>query len=418
MMFEPPPANDFERFYSTYFDRCRSACPHIKVIAAKWTFEDLIPGLSDFDTRFIVDDSTMPDDWHEISLQVGRVHTELAREEPSWARILEHLPGLNLTVTEIADPRFYYPEFNQWTFYDGDEAAIARIESYLDSVSWSRRDELFHLKKIATYFGPYQRGIDPPVNMNKWESKYPLHSRYMHYFTPPVQSAVSLAGKRNVRGKFEALRLARQLFDKPEVIDMVLDCTAAHYERAEDYEEPRLTEIERQLEDYLCGMWVSLAEHVSLLQVEANDTRRTIGDKIAAIEVDPIEAFYEGVKFSRLMKGRLLFWAEEILWFDPTCPIRIELNRIVTNFHDKPLVNYGRIRYGQTLEPAEVIERLRGELLSDADCEGISEFVHRASTPVEAGGERERARQVADVYEPVLSTLERIGADLLRNDYG
>lgn len=70
MKFAPAPANDFRDFYETYFARCRALVPNIRVIAAKWTFEDLIPGLSDFDTRFVVDNAMTVDDWHEMSLAV------------------------------------------------------------------------------------------------------------------------------------------------------------------------------------------------------------------------------------------------------------------------------------------------------------------------------------------------------------
>ena len=175
----------------------------------------------------------------------------MAREEPQWARILEHLPGINLTAAEAAEPMMYYPEFRQWTFYLGDPQPAATIESYLDSKSWEVRDELYHLKRWATFFGPYQRGIDPPINLGRWESKYALHSRLMHYFAPPVQAAVSLAMRRTIRGKLASLRMARDLFPQPQVIEMVLDTVARHYEPPQLYEDPRLEELERELDGYL-----------------------------------------------------------------------------------------------------------------------------------------------------------------------
>src|SRR4051794_24647414 len=84
--FTPAPANDFDAFRREYFARCRARVPQICAVAAKWSFEDLIPGLSDFDTRFIVANGMTPDDWKRMSLEVGRVHTEMAREFPHWAR--------------------------------------------------------------------------------------------------------------------------------------------------------------------------------------------------------------------------------------------------------------------------------------------------------------------------------------------
>ena len=133
-----------------------------------------------------------------MSVAVGDVHTRLAREAPRWARILEHLPGLNLTRNEMTSPVTYYPEFQQWTYYKGDGQVLGSIRTCLARKRWASRDEAFHLKKFSMYYGPYIRGIDPPVNLGKWENKYPLHSRFMHYFSPPVQSAVSIVRTRGV----------------------------------------------------------------------------------------------------------------------------------------------------------------------------------------------------------------------------
>ena len=413
MHFAPQPANDFRRFYETYFTRCRAVCPKIKAVAAKWTYEDLIPGLSDFDTRFIVDNDITLDEWRAYSIRVGEVHTSLATECPNWARNLEHLPGLNLTEAEVTHPLLYYPEFKQWTYYDGDTATRQRIDAHLATVDWSQRDELFHLKKVATYFGPYVRGIDPAINLGPWESKYPLHSRFMHYFTPPVQALVSLAQRGTVCGKFEALRLARHVLPRPDTIDMLLDCVARHYETPALYDEPALTELERQLKSYLTEAWGSLADRVTLVDVAPGDSRDDIRRKVAAVPVDPAESFFEGVKFSRFMKGRLLFYARDIAGFESAFLIRNELGRIVTNFCHQPLQAFGLVRFGETLEPNDVLDRLRGDVLTAQDCAGMQDFAQIAGAPVAEGAEKQRARDVAEVYEPVLSTLEKLSAALL-----
>src|SRR5262249_52276025 len=141
MKFQPRPSNEFPEFIQIYFGRCRAACSKILACGAKWTPEDLIPGLSDFDTRFIVADDTTTEDWLQMSSFVGQIHTELAKEKPGWARILEHLPGVNLSLSEIMDPVFYFPEFQQWTFYDGDPQIIQHAQDYLNKKTWGRRDQ-------------------------------------------------------------------------------------------------------------------------------------------------------------------------------------------------------------------------------------------------------------------------------------
>lgn len=397
-----------------YHQRCLALVPNIRAVAAKWTFEDLIPGLSDFDTRFILDDGMATADWSAMSLAVGQVHTQMAHEFPRWARNLEHLPGLNLTVSEVTDPRLFYPEFQQWTLYEGDPRKVEVIESYLNAHVWSPADELYHLKKFATFCGPYQRGIDPPVNLGPWESKYPLHSRFMHYFAPPVQAAVSLVQRRNVRGKFEALRLARVLFPNPHVIDLLLDVVLArHYEVPELYEEPCLGELERALEGYLADAWASLEPHLTLVKPAHSDSRGDIRRKVATLPVDPVQTFFEGVKFSRLMKGRLLFYAQDILWFDSAWLVRNELGRIAANFHDKPLSIYGRVRFGRTMTPAEVLDAIRSDVITSEEADGMSRFAEVARRPTPPGQEKAHARAVADVYDHVLAVIEKLSADLM-----
>jgi hypothetical protein len=411
--FAPRPENDFRRFIDTYFTRCREVCPKIQALAGKWEFEDLIPGLSDFDTRFVVDDSTTADDWAEISLAVGAVHAELAREEPQWARILEHLPGINLTAAEATNPVMYSPEFRQWTFYLGCPEIITAIESSLQDQPWSARDELFHLKKIAVYFGPYQRGIDPPINLGPWEAKYALHSRLMHYFTPPIQAAVSLAKRRSVRGKLDSLRLARELFGQPLVIDRVFDTVARHYEAPDLYDAPRLESLERELEGYLQGAWARLAGCVSLVEVDPADSREDLRRKTAAVGHDPADALFSSLRFARLLKGRLLFYARSIPWFDSEWLIHNELGRLVANFYRTPLVAYGQIRFSAKLAPEEVLDRLRGNLLDSEVCDGVNNLVDLVRTPLVSGQERQRATGVAVAYDAIHTMLVVLSTDAL-----
>jgi hypothetical protein len=273
---------------------------------------------------------------------------------------------------------------------------------------------LYHLRRVAAYIGPYQRGIDPAINVGPCESKYPLHSRFMHYFSPPVQAMASLAAGRTIRGKFESLGLARDLLPRPQVIDMVLDSVACHYEQPESYREPRLSEIERALAGYLVEAWASLAGRTTLVQPEAGHGPDDVRRKVAAVAADPAAAFFEGVKYARFMKGRLLFYADDITWFDSIWLIRNELGRIAANFCLKPLQTYGRVRFGVALPWEQVLDRLHGGLLLANECAAMREFARVAGGLVADGGEKQRAREVAAVFEPVVATLEKLGADLLQ----
>src|ERR1051326_2351715 len=212
MNFAKKPKNDFPEFIETYFRRCRDRVPRIEANAGKWTLEDLIPGLSDFDTRFLVNDAMTAEDWCHMSMEVGRVHLELAQERKDWARNLEHLPGVNLKWNELFDEQLYFTEFAQWSFHHGDTKHIEAARRHVTGRAWTDTDKLYHWKKIAIYYGPYNRAIDPPVNLGAFENKYSLHSRLMHYMAPPVHSAVCLMERKTSPGKLDAFRKARSLF--------------------------------------------------------------------------------------------------------------------------------------------------------------------------------------------------------------
>ena len=224
MKFPVKPANEFGEFMDLYYERCKGRIPQIEAIAAKWEFEDLIPGMSDYDARFLYCDEMGVDDWCAASEALGEVHLDICESHARWARILEHLPGINLTWAEFTDESLYYPEYNQWTIYrTANEAKLEEARKYLAGHEWDERDEYFFLKKFLTYFGRYDREIDPAINMGAFEAKYPLHSRFMHYFAPPLQSAVCMILKKVVCGKQESIREAQRLFPELKVLDELID---------------------------------------------------------------------------------------------------------------------------------------------------------------------------------------------------
>ena len=142
MQFANLPENDFLNYIKTYYDECRGRFERIEAIAGKWMFRDLLPGMSDFDTRFIVDDNMQADDWCEMSEAVGAAHLALCQRYPCWSRNLEHLPGINLTWSELASERLYYPEYKQWTFYFTEEPELlSETRAKLSTRKWDEKDE-------------------------------------------------------------------------------------------------------------------------------------------------------------------------------------------------------------------------------------------------------------------------------------
>jgi hypothetical protein len=406
--FAPCPPNDFAEFIETYFVRCRERVPQIEANAGKWTFEDLIPGLSDFDTRFLVSDSMTARDWCAMSMEVGRVHLELAKERKDWARNLEHLPGVNLRWSELFDPQQFFTEFGQWSFYHGSEPRLQEARRHVTGHEWTRLDELYHWKKIAVYYGPYNRTIDPPINLGPFENKYSLHSRLMHYLAPPMHSAVCLMERQTTPGKLDAFRRARSLFPNPGTIDLALDLIARHYEEPHYLTEPGMTELDGKLESYLTEVANTLLPG-SPLDCPRNPTVAQLKHAVArASGAVSFAQLFENLKFGRLMKGRLWFYAQDILWFDSRLLIRNELSRIRNNFLETPVRLFARLAYGKDTTVERALELLEGDVLGREDIEACRRFAVAARPECPDAELKPRAAEIADVFDPFLCAMERL----------
>jgi len=407
--FTPRPTNDFPEFIRTYYERCKAKVPQIEVIAGKWTFEDLIPGMSDFDTRFILTDDMGPQDWCDMSEAVGEVHLAMCNEFPHWARILEHLPGVNMTWEELKSEETYFPECHQWSAYFGKKETFETTIAELKKRGFTRKDEFFHLKKFFLYYGPYKRGIDPAINLGPYENKYPLHSRIMHYFNPPLQSAISVIRRDWVRGKREAFRLAREMFPHPGFIDELLSIIDQHYEVEALYREPELSKLEGKLFDYLKEVFRQLREKITIVQVENKDNPAEYREKLNKIMIDPCMQIFDSAKFSRLMKGRLKFYTKAGSFFDSKWLIQNELSRIGRSFFATPFTIYWKT-FGdrENLAPLEIAKRLTGEIFTQADFFFIKRFSDLTMHGYQEGEEVEMARQIAKVMDGFYLALDKL----------
>ena len=410
MRFPPRPENDFADYIRTYYRECRYHFDKIEAIAGKWMFRDLMPGMSDFDTRFIVRDDMTVEDWCRMSTVVGEVHLQLCEKYPCWARNFEHLPGVNLTWGELGAERNYYPEYQQWTYYHSQHPdKVSRALDRFARRPWDAKDEYFHLKRFCLYYGRYSRTIDPAINLGVHEGKYPLHSRIMHYFNPPVLSAVCLLERHNIGGKMDGFEIAERLFPELRCWELVREILHAGYETPRWYAEPQVTELEDVLEEALASIAGRLREVITLVPPAAGTDiaawRRALGE----VPLDPALVIFDNAKFSRLMKGRLHFYGNAPSHFDTTWLIQNELKRLGESFFRAPFRTYWRIRTGEEVEdPAEILDQLRGDPLTDAEVEATREFARLTPGSWENGREHEIAAAITEVFDGFFSALTRI----------
>ena len=410
MNFTPRPDDSFADFSEIYFRRCRERVPQIEANAAKWTFEDLIPGLSDFDTRLIVRDGMSAADWNRMSTEVGRTHLELARERREWARTLEHLPGINLQWSELTAPEQYSPEFGKWTFYRGDETKLGEARAAIAAHRWSHEtDGTFHWKTFTAYHGPYDRAIDPAINLGPYENKYPLHSRLMHYFAPPLHAAVCLLENKTVPGKLASFRRARELLPDPALIDLVLQLVENHYESPEFLTEPGMTALDRRLEAYLQTTAEQLRAGTDRLACSARPTPAELREAVRKIDGGPpLIQLFENTKFARLMKGRLWFYGQNVLWFESHWLIQNELNRMRRNFFEIPFRLFARHILERDLTPEQALDALAGDLLDREQVAACRRFAILSRNDCPETELKPRALEIAAGFDPFLEALETL----------
>jgi len=410
MKFAPKPENDFAEFIRTYYRACRHRFAKIEAIAGKWMFRDLIPGMSDFDTRLILHDDMTIDDWCALSTIVGETHLELCHRYPCWARNFEHLPGVNLTWHELTSERTYYPEYQQWTYYDTEEPA--RVSAALRTLAerpWDIKDEYFHLKRFVTYYGRYDRSIDPPINLGVHENKYPLHSRIMHYFNPPVLAAVCLLNRRNLAGKMDAFETASRMFPHLRCWDVVREILHANYELPQWYREPQLTQLEDLLETALAAIAPNVLDAVRIVPGDAGTDMRRWKTALRNAPLDPALVIFDNAKFSRLMKGRLYFYTHAPPHFDTTWLIQNELRRLGNNFFRVPFATFWKIKTGEVMhDPAPILDQLRGDPLTKAELEATKAFGRLTPGHWEAGQEQQIAQAIIGVFDGFFSALTKI----------
>jgi hypothetical protein len=366
--------------------------------------------MSDFDSRFILSDDMSVDDWCTMSTAIGETHLALCEKYPCWVRNLEHLPGVNLTWSELSSERSYYPEYHQWTYYQTERprnlgTALERFAGR----AWDEKDEYFHLKKFCLYFGRYDREIDPAINLGVHENKYSLHSRVMHYFNPPVMSAICVLERKNLCGKMDAFEIAERRFPELHCWDLIREILHGNYETEKWYREPDLTQLEDALEDALHQILKRLRDAVTLIPEDAGIDIDAWRQALAGVKLEPALVIFDNAKFSRLMKGRLHFYGNAPPHFDTTWLIQNELRRIGNSFFRVPFRTFWEIRTGNVVEdPAEILDELKGDPLNEAEIEGAKAFARLTPGHWEEGKEAEVAAAIVDVFDDFFRALNKI----------
>jgi hypothetical protein len=255
-------------------DGLAAASPRVVALIAKWSKEDLVPGLSDMDFRVVCDAQTTAEDWASIDWHVGRLHRQMVADHPEWNRINEHTAGAGVSLAEFDTIGFHHPEYAVWTTWWGQESWAEALQLRTLSRPLSPYDEQYHLGRFLAYYSPYIHGIDPPINLAEFEPKYALAE---HGFA-----------KRQVWAVFEQID--------------------AHYETPEQTDTARLDDFEQLLFAGFTELLRPIARSVGGVELSHGlspaSLRRWLDERTA----DPLLELLENVRFARIRAGRYYFY--------------------------------------------------------------------------------------------------------------
>jgi len=298
----------FDGVAVTVGEQLAAASPRFVTLVAKWSKDDLIPGLSDMDFRIVCDENTTAEDWVHIDWHVGRIHRQMVADHPEWNRINEHTVGAGVTLAEVRGDRFHHPEYAVWTPWWGRGEWAVELQARTLARPLDATDEHHHLSRFLAYYSPYIHGIDPPINLGEFEPKYALHSRCWHYYAPPMLSAATLLARRHFPGKREGLLwLAENGFVAPQTL-AVLEQVEAHYESAEQGDSRRLANFERYLFTAFEELLEPVRESVLLLKLPRGATRQQLQRHLEQNLADPLVELLEHLRFARIRAGRYYFY--------------------------------------------------------------------------------------------------------------
>jgi hypothetical protein len=319
-------------------------------------------------------------DWVELDRLSGEIHLDLLVNHPHWVRILEHTPGVAVTYDEMLDKSLFHPESQQWSHYLSRDQRCAEMEAYHRGVTWSQRHEVYFLKRFLYFYGPYQSGIDPPINVGAYSPQYALHSRVWHYFVPALQAALSLYERRVYRSKLAALEGWISHLPNQRVLPHVREVVENRYDTAELNDDSRLAGLERDLFACLQSVLLLLQDRITIIDAAGDPDPDRYRRELSATAPDPLLVLYDGVRFSRIRRGRYFFYLNCPKYFDADLLIAGEIKWLRGYFTEPILRSYAKIMLcSDEMPPHALISELRRADLIDSSAQKLIQQVFRLS---------------------------------------
>lgn len=404
---------DFFELCAWFGEHWSAKFPAFSLWTCKWRPEDLIPGLSDLDARVICD-QIGPEDWVWLDELAYRTHLEITQARPEWARKLEHTPGVCSTKSEVLDEALFQPEMRNWDFYWGDREFFNQIRTLIQGRTWGPVDEYYFLaKRFVPWCTPYNREIDPPVNIPaNILPKYALHSRAMHYLVPCIKAALAVINRDSVTGKRESLYRWLQMYPKEQVLHEVAHLLEVHYEVPWLEDEQEWYAFEERLWQFVRKITPEVLRAVTIVDLGDDLSMENLRRKLKEFPGQPMMTLYNGVRFSRIRKGRWMFYLNAPDFFDTGHVCYSEISWLGSTFTTPIYDSYAQIKWGEKgLSIDEIVARMIPDLIDQGEGKIIKQVFAAATGRPTYAEARERLCQAAEVYADYYLILERMLAD-------
>ena len=412
--------SDFFQMATWFGERWSKEFPALSVWTCKWRHEDLIPGLSDMDPRVVFDDMSA-EEWVSLDELAYETHLELTKSRPDWARKLEHTPGVCSTKAEVLNEALYQPEMRNWDYYWGDREFFEQIKAFSQRRSWEPVDEYYFLvNRFVPWCTPYNHDIDPAVNIpSNILPKYALHSRAMHYFMPCIKAALAVINRDSVTGKREALYRWMQIYPNEPVLREVAHLLDVNYEVSWLEDEQAWLAFEDRLWQFIRKITPEVLRAVTIVDLGDDLSMENLRRKCKQIHGRPLTTLYNGVRFSRIRKGRWRFYLNAPDFFDAEHCAYSETSWMRSTFTYPVFDSYACVKWGEHgLDIDEILARMVPEMLDRGETHIVKQVFESAAgnpTPRDA---MERLRKAAEVYADYYRILDRMLADALRTVKG
>jgi hypothetical protein len=249
--------------------------------------------------------------------------------------------------------------------------------------------------------------------VGKYIDKYPLHSRVMHYFAIPVQAAMSIITKRNIKGKLEAFRLAAAKYSELHVFEECIELVDKHYEVEKMYSEENIVKFEDRLEAALNYLLEELK--ICITEIPKESLKSISDMKKAFYSIKPALhiAFLERSRFARLFKGRMKFYLNAPGYFDCEFLINAELKRGGDMFFFTPFRIYWEMVTGESVEnPVTILDSLTPGILTKKEVEAAKAFSKIMDGKFTQEEKTDRVKQLIIIYDDFYSGYAKLRADM------